>query len=51
METRKKEPRIVIVRRERAAVEKGADTKKFCGVLKLKADPLAIQKQLRNEWQ
>lgn len=30
--------------------KKGVDTKKYCGVLKLKEDPLSIQKQLRDEW-
>ena len=29
---------------------KGVDTKKYCGVIKLKKDPLAIQKNMRNEW-
>lgn len=28
----------------------GVNTKKFCGVIKLKEDPLTIQKQMRNEW-
>lgn len=51
MEERKKEPRIKPVRRQKNALEKGVDTKKFCGVLKLKEDPLAIQKRLRDEWQ
>ena len=30
---------------------KTLDAKKFCGVLKLKYDPLNIQKQLRDEWE
>lgn len=51
MEERKKEPKIKQVRRQKRDVEKGVDTKKFCGVLKLKEDPLIIQKQLRDEWQ
>lgn len=29
---------------------KNFDAKKFCGVLKLKEDPLVLQKELRNEW-
>jgi hypothetical protein len=29
---------------------KSFDAKKFCGVLKLKKDPLVLQKELRNEW-
>jgi hypothetical protein len=28
----------------------GVDTKKHCGVIKLKEDPIQIQKQLRDEW-
>lgn len=51
MEQWKKEPKIKTVRRERAAVEKAVDTKKFCGVIRLKEDPLAVQKRLRDEWQ
>ena len=30
--------------------EKKFDAQKFCGVLKLKRSPLAIQLQLRDEW-
>ena len=30
---------------------KGVDTKKYCGVIKLKEDPLVIQKKMRNEWE
>lgn len=51
METRKKEQKIKKVRRQKADVDKGVDTKKFCGVIKLKESPLSIQKSLRNEWQ
>ncbi len=29
----------------------GFNAKKYNGVLKLKEDPLAIQKQLRDEWE
>jgi hypothetical protein len=31
--------------------KKGVDTKKYCGVIKLKEDPLLIQKKMRDEWQ
>jgi hypothetical protein len=31
--------------------KKGVNTKKFCGSLKLKEEPLSIQKQMRDEWQ
>ena len=34
-----------------AAPVKGVNTKKHCGTLRLKDDPLAIQKQMRDEWQ
>lgn len=30
---------------------KGIEARKFCGVLKLEEDPLAMQKRLRNEWE
>lgn len=29
----------------------GLDAKKYCGILKLEEDPLAIQKKMRDEWQ
>jgi len=28
----------------------GVDVMKFCGKVKIKQDPLLIQKSLRNEW-
>ena len=31
--------------------KKHFDAFKYCGVIKLKEDPLAIQKRLRNEWE
>ncbi len=31
--------------------EKGVDTFKYCGIIRLKKDPLLIQKKMRNEWQ
>jgi hypothetical protein len=30
--------------------KRGVNVKKYCGVLKLKTDPLTIQRSLRNEW-
>jgi hypothetical protein len=30
---------------------KGVDTKKYCGVIKLKEDPLVMQKKMRDEWE
>ncbi|MEO6832885.1 MAG: hypothetical protein ABI378_10375 [Chitinophagaceae bacterium] len=29
----------------------GVDTKKYCGIIKLKEDPLVIQKLMRDEWE
>ena len=29
---------------------RGVNTKKYSGIIKLKKDPLQIQKDLRNEW-
>ena len=30
---------------------KGFDSYKFCGIIKLKEDPLIIQKRMRDEWE
>jgi hypothetical protein len=30
---------------------KGIDTHKYSGLIRLKRDPLDIQKELRNEWE
>ena len=27
------------------------DAQRYCGILKLKKDPLVIQKEMRNEWE
>ena len=42
-----------IIRRSKIKSSKpeGVDTLKYCGTIKLKEDPLVIQKKLRNEWQ
>ena len=32
-------------------VQSGIDAYKYCGKVKLKADPLIIQKNLRDEWE
>ena len=39
----------------KAAIDKarskcGVNTLKYCGVIKLKGSPIAIQKKMRNEW-
>jgi hypothetical protein len=34
----------------KAISSKGVDTRKYCGVIKLSKDPLAIQKEGKDEW-
>jgi hypothetical protein len=36
---------------EKLRVNKGVNTKKYCGTIKLREDPLAIQKKMRDEWE
>ena len=36
---------------QEALETKGVDTHKYCGVIKLKEDPLVIQKRMRDEWE
>jgi hypothetical protein len=36
---------------KKAMSSKGVDIQKYCGVIKLSKDPLAIQKELRDEWE
>ena len=50
MNTKKTQQKIKRIRRDTNIVGKGVDTLKYCGVLKLKEDPLTIQKKLRDEW-
>jgi hypothetical protein len=50
MNTKKTQEKIKRIRRHRNDIEKGVNTLKYCGVLKLKEDPLVIQKKLRDEW-
>jgi hypothetical protein len=35
----------------KALKTKGVDTKKYCGVISLKENPLVIQKRMRDEWE
>ena len=35
---------------QKLKIKKGFNAKKYCGVIKLKSNPLTIQKKLRNEW-
>ncbi len=37
--------------RRKKAAPKVLKAKKYCGTLKLKEDPLVIQKRLRDEWE
>lgn len=49
---KKKSPRKNLSKRFNKAIgSKGVDTTKYCGVIKLPKDALAIQKELRNEWE
>lgn len=43
---------IILMRKklERQQKKTGVNTKKFCGTIKLKEDPMEIQKKLRDEW-
>ena len=45
----KKEIELLLKRHDKSNMKK-IDVEKYCGVLKLKEDPLTLQKQLRNEW-
>ena len=47
----KKQIKIKKRRAAQKATGKKVDLLRFCGILKLKEDPLVIQKRLRNEWQ
>ena len=35
----------------KALQKKGVDTRKHCGVIRLKEDPLTLQKRMRDEWE
>ena len=36
---------------QKALAIKGVDTRKHCGVITLKEEPLEIQKRMRDEWE
>jgi len=40
---------INLLKKKFSTIE-GVDTKKFCGSIKLKEDPLTVQKSFRDEW-
>lgn len=41
------------INKQLSAIESGKklDAKKYCDVIKLKEDPLTIQRKLRDEWE
>jgi len=43
--------KIIRIRRSSVSKAKGVNALKYCGKIKLKEDPLLIQKKLRNEWE
>ena len=47
----KKEIEAIDKKLYKGKVKAGFDAKKYNGVLKLREDPMAIQKKLRNEWE
>jgi hypothetical protein len=47
----KKQMELLNKKISRIPSAKKLDAKKYCGVIKLKEDPLSIQKRLRNEWE
>jgi hypothetical protein len=47
----RKESISKLLKKINSNVGKGIDAYKFSGLLKLKEDPLKIQKALRNEWE
>ncbi len=49
---KKKSTKKSLAKKFNKAIElKGLDTMKYCGVIKLPKNALAIQKELRNEWE
>jgi len=48
---RKEDQRQTYIRKLNQIILKGLDTKKYCGKLEIKEEPLKIQRRLRNEWQ
>lgn len=46
----KKKQISLILDRKKKSKKKKLDLEKYCGILKLKEDPLDIQEKLRNEW-
>ena len=49
--TKKENIRLLLERLGKQEKKKGIDAYKYCGLIKLKKNPLTIQKELRNEWE
>ena len=47
----KKDMDLINKKLNQLSSRKKLDAKKYCGVIKLKEDPLVIQKKLRDEWE
>jgi hypothetical protein len=47
----KKDIELINKKLSKLPSRKKLDAQKYCGVIKLKEDPLAIQKKLRDEWE
>jgi hypothetical protein len=41
----------LLAKLQKGSSEKGVDTRRYCGIIKLKEDTLLIQKKLRDEWE
>lgn len=48
--TKKKEFQKILASMASEKNAKEVDTLKYCGIIKLDKDPLAIQKEMRDEW-
>lgn len=46
----KKKQISLLLEKNKKSQSKKIDIEKYCGILKLKVDPLEIQKRIRNEW-
>ncbi len=47
----KKDIDLINEKLSQLSTRKKLDAKKYCGIIKLKEDPLVIQKKLRDEWE
>ena len=43
--------KIRLALKKRTVKTKGPDLKKYCGSISLQEDALAVQKELRNQWE